>query len=113
MDAQALEVALRDETKGSTGLLPGERMHIIMMMHGKVKPKNGGYHIHTDSSCLRVVYDGKCECGSEVGIEWFEVGCGGLLTSLQIQPITWRWKNFAARQKTANAGLQKPSEVAV
>lgn len=99
MTPQQLEDSLRDENKGSVALHPGERMHIIMMLHGKKKPESGGYYVHASNECLQVVFNGECDCGHEGPIVWFPTGCGGNIPESQIQPITWKWDAFESRRR--------------
>ncbi len=99
MEARELEEALRDPNKGSVSLRPGERMHIILMLHNKVKPRGGGYFIHIASQCLQVVHGDSCDCGLSGETQWFPSGAGGEIKTYDIQPITWKWDDFARRSR--------------
>ena len=101
MNAEQLEVALRNHTLGSPDLSAAERMHIILMLHGHFKPSSGGgYRIHVAPLCLQVVHGESCGCQQEGDVVWFQTGCGKKTKMHEIQPIVWRDAEFASRRKT-------------
>ncbi len=87
---QELESMLRDPLMGHKTLKPDDRLHIIRMMHGHVRPSRGGFNIHAIPGCLKIVLgNGKCSCGQRGPVKLYGTGSAGSLPTEKLESLGW------------------------
>lgn len=104
MTSRELEQALRDPMKGDVNWLPANRLHIIRMLYGLVKPGKNGFRVHTAQNCLQIVLhsENACNCRHEGEIVFFGTGSLGTLPVGQdVEPITWTREEMVALRHAA------------